>query len=105
MATSAVVVLTTASSLSEARRITSALLDQKFAACVSIMGLTESHYVWKGKKEKIREHLLIIKTRKNLFPKLEKAIRKIHSYECPEILALPVSAGSEKYLDWIRKSV
>ena len=101
MATHAVVVLTTAPSLTEARRITSALLDQKLAACVSILGLAESHYVWKGKKEKSREYLLLIKTRKEHFSKVDQAICEIHSYECPEILALPVSAGSKKYLEWL----
>ena len=74
MATSAVVVLTTASSLAEARRIVSSLLDQKLAACISITALVESHYVWKGKKEKSREYLLVIKTRKALFSKLEKSL-------------------------------
>jgi len=105
VATAAVVVLTTASSLTEARQIASILLDHKLAACISITGSVESHYVWKGKKEKNREHLLVIKTRKTLFPKLEKAIREAHSYECPEILAVPVSAGSKKYLQWLYNSV
>lgn len=102
---SAVVILTTASSLAEARRVTSVLLDQKLAACISITGLSESHYIWKGKKEKSREHLLIIKTRRTLFSKVEQAIRKAHSYECPEIIALPVSAASKKYLEWLNSSV
>jgi len=105
VATSAVVVWTTAASLPEARRISSIVLNQKLAACVSISSPIESHYVWKGKREKSREYLLLIKTRRTLFFQLEKAIRKVHSYECPEIIALPVSAGSKKYLTWIEKSV
>jgi len=105
VAISAVVVLTTASSLREARRIASILLNQKLAACISISAPTESHYVWQGKKEKSREYLLMIKTRQMLFSKVERAIRKAHSYECPEIIALPVSAGSKPYLEWINKSV
>ncbi|MBP9865447.1 MAG: divalent-cation tolerance protein CutA [Candidatus Omnitrophica bacterium] len=102
---SAVVVLTTASSLREARRIASILLNEKLAACISISAPTESHYVWQGKKEKSREYLLMIKTRRTLFPQAEQAIRQAHSYECPEILALPVSAGSKPYLEWLYNSV
>jgi periplasmic divalent cation tolerance protein len=103
--TSAVVVLTTAPSLAEARLIASALLNQKLAACVSVSSAIESHYVWKGKKEKQREYLLLIKTRRPLFLKAAQAIRKVHSYECPEIIALPVSAGSKPYLEWLKNSV
>lgn len=101
----AIVCWTTASNLPEARRISSALLDQKLAACISISAPVESHYVWKGKKEKSREYLLMIKTRRSFFRKVEQAILKEHSYECPEIIALPVSAGSRSYLKWLNDSL
>ncbi len=99
-----VVVLTTVPKLSTAHSIIRILLKEKLAACVTVSSPVSSHYVWKGKKEQSREYVLMIKTRRKLFSKLEKTLRKIHPYEVPEILALPVTAGSRKYLDWIASS-
>jgi len=101
---SLIVVWTSVSGLSEARRISSYLLREKLAACVSITGSVESHYIWKGKKQRGPERLLMIKTRKALFSKLKKGLRKVHSYDCPEILALPVVAANPPYADWIHQS-
>lgn len=64
----------------------------------------ESVYTWKGKTEVAREALLIAKSKKNLFSKIEKAVKGLHSYECPEIIALPIVDGSKEYLKWIEES-
>ena len=64
----------------------------------------ESHYLWKGKKESSREILLLIKTRKSSYVGLERLIKRLHSYETPEIIALPVVRGSQKYLKWIAQN-
>ena len=99
-----VVVLTTVPKLSQARAIIRTLLKNRLAACITLSSPVSSHYVWKGKKEQSREYVLMIKTRRALFSKLEKVLHKIHPYEVPEILALPVTAGSRKYLDWLKLS-
>lgn len=96
-------VLSTAPSWKEARRLSSLLLGKRLAACVNISPLSESHYWWKGKKERVREVLLLIKTRRPLFKKLEKALSGNHPYSVPEIIALPVTGGSKKYLNWIAR--
>ena len=99
------VVLTTTPSLRESRRISRILLEEKLAACVTVSGPVASAYHWKGKICQSREYVLMIKTFRKLFPQVEKTIRKIHSYEIPEILALSVAAGSRAYLEWILKAV
>ncbi|MBI3313545.1 MAG: divalent-cation tolerance protein CutA [Candidatus Omnitrophica bacterium] len=96
-------ILSTVPNLKEARSLASVLLEKKLAACVNISPGVESHYRWKGKKEKSREVMLFIKTREALFGKLEKTLRENHSYEVPEIIALPIQRGSKKYLNWLAK--
>ena len=70
---------------------------------MNILPGLESHYRWEGKKEKTAEVLLVIKTRRSLFGKVEKAIGRAHSYSVPEILALPIVKGSRKYLAWLAR--
>jgi periplasmic divalent cation tolerance protein len=102
----AIVVLVTCASSAEARRIATSLVKMRLAACGSISGAkVDSIYRWKGKVEKAREVLLILKSMRKAFPKLEREIRRMHSYEVPEIIALPIAAGSGAYLDWIRECV
>jgi periplasmic divalent cation tolerance protein len=96
-------VLSTVPSLKEARRLASFLLEKRLTACVNISPLSESHYWWKGKKERAREFLLLIKTRETLFKKLEKELRENHSYSVPEIITLSITGGSKKYLNWIAR--
>jgi periplasmic divalent cation tolerance protein len=103
--TDKIVVLVTCGSAAEARRIARKLVEGKRAACVNILSApVESVYRWRGKVESAREFLLVIKTRKREFAGLQRAILELHSYDVPEILALPVAAGSASYLKWIDES-
>ena len=98
-------ILSTAASLQQARRLAALLLTRKLAACINILPGLESHYRWKGKKEKAGEVLLLIKSRASVFARLEKTLRENHSYAVPEIIALPIQKGSPKYLKWIQQEV
>ena len=95
------VVLVTAPDMALARLLAKAALEAKLAACANIVPAVESHYWWKGKLESSDEVLLIFKTRQQLLPKLERAVREIHPYDTPEFVALPLTAGSRKYLAWL----
>lgn len=96
------VVLVTCGSLAEARRIARQVVDSRLAACVSILlGPVESVYRWKGSVERAREVLLMIKTTQDRLAALEEKILKLHSYDTPEIIALPVVAGLPDYLHWV----
>jgi periplasmic divalent cation tolerance protein len=95
-----VVVFVTVGSADEGDRVAQALVEERIAACVSRLPGIRSVYRWEDKVEQSAEELLVIKTRKALFPALEKRVRELHSYAVPEIIALPVVAGSEPYLKW-----
>ena len=97
-----VVVLCTFPDLEQARQIGAALVERQVAACVNLLPGVESIYRWEGKVERAGEVLALIKTTR--YPDLEAAIRELHPYEVPEILALPVAAGSEGYLKWLADS-
>lgn len=97
-------VLVTAKDKTEAGRIGEELISRKLAACVNIVSPVTSLFRWDNKLDRADEVLLIIKTRKALFKRLEKAVKSLHSYEVPEIIALPIIAGSKPYLDWIKSS-
>ena len=104
--TDKVLVLVTCGSRKEARKIARALVRQRLAACVSEIGVpVASTYRWKGKIESANEFLLLIKTTKKRFAAVRDAVRELHSYEVPEIIALPIAAGSRDYLGWIADSV
>jgi len=96
-------VSTTVEEGAQAEKIARALVEKRLAACVQVVGPVESTYWWKGKIEKATEWLLLIKTRRELYPQLEQAIKQLHPYETPEIVALPITQGSKEYLDWIGK--
>ena len=95
-------VTTTASTKEEAAMIATALLEQRLAACVQVVGPIESRYWWNGKIEQSGEWLCIIKTIRGRYPAVESTIRANHSYEVPEIVACPIEGGSEPYLKWLR---
>jgi periplasmic divalent cation tolerance protein len=100
------VVLVTCGSAAEARRIAQAVVKKRLAACVNIVTApVESIYRWKGKVEKSRERLLIIKSSKARLQALEREVLWLHSYETPEFIALPIANGSSKYLSWITRSL
>ena len=92
---------TTTETKEQAEKIAQYLVEQKLAACVQITGPIESTYRWEEKVETANEWLCLIKTRGNLFDKVEAAIKRMHSYETPEIIAVPIAKGSKEYLNWL----
>jgi periplasmic divalent cation tolerance protein len=101
-----IIVLVTCGSRKKARRIARSVVEARLAACVNVLQApVESIYRWKGKVETAREFLLVIKTTRKRFAALEAEVRRLHSYDVPEIIALPIEQGSKAYLAWIDDSV
>ena len=98
-------VLTTAGSQEEARKIAHTLVEQRLAACVNIVPRIESIYRWQGKVESAAEWLLLVKTTGRRSERVRAAISELHSYELPECICLSIEDGSAAYLDWIAQSV
>jgi periplasmic divalent cation tolerance protein len=98
-------VLSTAGSEEEARKIARHLVEQRLAACVNIVPRIESIYRWQEKVESSQEWLLLIKTTQEKFSEVRDAIRELHPYELPECIALNIDDSSAAYLDWIDQSV
>lgn len=98
-------ILCTTGSDAQAEEIARALVDAKLAACVHIVGTVCSVYRWEGKVVREEEKQLWIKTRKDLYPAVETMIRELHSYDVPEILAVPIERGLEPYLQWLDESL
>lgn len=96
-----VLVLTTCGSTQEASRLAQQLVEKRLAACVNILPGIRSLYRWKGRAETGREILLFIKTRQEKLSALWQSLRRLHSYEVPEYLVLPVSHGERRYLEWL----
>jgi len=94
-------VLVTAGSEKEADKIAQTLVKEKLAACVNIIPKIKSYFNWRKKFYKEKETLLLIKTKPILFEKLKSRVLKLHSYETPEIILLPIEKGFKNYLDWI----
>lgn len=103
--TDKVIIFVTAASRRECKKIARHLVETKLAACVNVSQPIESIYRWEGKIADEREFLLIIKSTGELFPEIEAEISKIHSYQTPEIICLPVIEGSRNYLQWVSDSV
>ena len=102
--TDKLVVLVTCSNATEARRIARSVVDARLAACVNILpGAVTSIYRWKGKVESARERMLLIKTSRKRLGKLQAAVEKLHSYDVPEFIALPIVEGSPSYLAWLEE--
>ncbi len=99
--TDALVVLVTAPSTDEAARIARALVEERLAACGSVVPGLRSIYRWEGKVEEESEALLLVKTTRERFPVLRDRVLALHPYQVPEVLALPVEAGSDRYLAWL----
>ncbi|MBN1380226.1 MAG: divalent-cation tolerance protein CutA [Deltaproteobacteria bacterium] len=96
-----VIITTTTDQRKDAEKIARILIEKKLAACVQIAGPVTSIYPWKGKIETADEWQCVIKSRADLFGQIEAAIKSIHPYETPEIIAVPVDNGSKDYLDWM----
>ena len=95
----------TAANGEEAARLADLLIGAHLAACVQILPEMESVYRWEGKIERQAETLLLAKTMRSKFDELEREVRALHSYQTPEIIAVPIVAGSRSYLDWLLESI
>ena len=98
-------VMTTVKVRADADRIAKKIVDEKLAACVNVVPSISSTYRWKGKIERSRETLLLIKTSGEKLDKLVERIEELHSYEVPEIIALPIERGLPEYLKWLKESL
>jgi periplasmic divalent cation tolerance protein len=98
------IMLTTAGSQEEARKIAHALVERRLAACVNIVPQIESVYRWQGNVETATEWLLVIKTQADFFERVRDAVKQLHSYDVPECVMLEVTAGSNEYLNWIAEN-
>ncbi len=101
--TDKIVVLSTCESEEQASSIARHLVEKRLAACVNIVPGARSIYRWKGAVEEASEWVLLIKSRRELFPQLRAELEKMHSYEVPEAIALPIVDGSEAYLEWLER--
>ena len=101
---SCVVVLATAPDMKTARRLARAALHARLVACANLLPKIESHYWWQGKLESGAESLILFKTTRAKLAALEKLILARHPYDTPEFIALPVTAGNQRYLDWLAAS-
>jgi periplasmic divalent cation tolerance protein len=99
------IILMTTCALADASPIARALVESGTAACVNIVENARSVYRWKGEISEDGEAMLVIKSRRDLFPALSAELRRVHSYEVPELIALPVVEGLEAYLGWIDESL
>jgi periplasmic divalent cation tolerance protein len=99
------IVLTTAGSEKEARKIARQLVERRLAACVNILPPVASIYRWQGNVEEAQEWLLVVKTTAAAFGQVREAIAELHSYDLPECICLPIEDGSPSYLEWIAESV
>ncbi|MBU1726853.1 MAG: divalent-cation tolerance protein CutA [Candidatus Omnitrophica bacterium] len=100
-----IVIFITASNKKEADKIASALIEKKLAACVNIVEKIESVFWWQAKVDRSNEMLMVVKSKKSKFNKILKLVKSLHSYQVPEIIALPIVAGEKSYLSWIDDSV
>ena len=100
------IVLVTCSTVTEARRIARTVVSKRLAACVNLgLSPVESLYTWKGRVERAREYLLVMKTTAKCLAKLEREVKRLHSYDVPEFIALKGTEGAASYLAWLSSSV
>ncbi|MCA9408358.1 MAG: divalent-cation tolerance protein CutA [Candidatus Omnitrophica bacterium] len=100
-----IVILITAKDQDEGQRISTGLLEDKLVACCNIIPKVQSFFWWDNKIDASEEVLLVIKTKKDLWEKVQNKVKQLHSYQTPEIIALPIVEGSLEYLNWIKDSV
>lgn len=99
-----ILVLSTCPGSISSKKIAQELVTEKLAACVNVIPGVQSFFSWVGKVDTANEYMLVIKTTRECYPALEKKIKKIHPYELPEIIAVPIDTGFAGYLDWITKN-
>jgi periplasmic divalent cation tolerance protein len=99
--TDKIIVLTTCAGEEDSHRLARSLVDTRLAACVNIVPRARSIYRWKGAVEEAEEWLLLIKSSRELYPELERRLAQAHSYETPEVIAIPIVDGSMPYLQWL----
>ena len=100
-----ILVFMTSAKKGEARRIVHTLLQKRLIACANICGPVESHYWWQGRIEEAKEFLVLMKSKQKLFAKLAETVKEMHSYEVPEILAVPIVEGFRPYLEWLNANL
>jgi periplasmic divalent cation tolerance protein len=99
------IALVTCPTLGLARKIARAVVQKRLAACVNVaLSPLESFYTWKGKLESAREHLLLIKTTTARLPQLQREVKRLHTYDVPEFIAVPITEGSAEYLSWLSEA-
>ena len=98
------IVLVTCASIAEARRVGRSAVEKKLAACANIVKGVESIYRWKGRVERAREVLVVMKTTVRRLRELEREVNRVHSYNVPEFIVLPIVAGSREYLKWVKEN-
>jgi periplasmic divalent cation tolerance protein len=103
--TGAIVITTTAGTRADAEQIAAKLVGEQLAACVQVSGPIESTFPWEGKQQTSTEWLVTIKTLATKFTAVERAILEVHPYELPEIIAVPIVAAHEGYLEWLTQSL
>lgn len=99
-----IVIFVTTKDKKQAVQISHGLLGQKLIACANIINGVQSIFRWQGKIDSSKEALLVLKTKRSLFKKVEARVKALHSYQTPEIIALPIVSGSQDYLNWIDSS-
>jgi periplasmic divalent cation tolerance protein len=100
-----IIVLTTTPSREEAEKIAKTLLEEKLIACANIIGPAYSLFWWQGKIDTAQEHLILMKTRRDLFGKVSERVKTLHSYQVPEVIATRIIEGSKDYLKWLDESL
>ena len=100
-----ILIVVTVSSKEEAEKIATALLKKKLIACANIFGPVASHFWWQSKIDKAEEYVMFMKTKRELFKQVASNVKQLHSYEVPEIIALPIIEGFKPYLEWIDNSL
>lgn len=98
-------VTTTTETKEDAQKIAHSIVAKRLAGCVQVIGPITSIYRWKNKIEEANEWLCIIKSKESLYAELEKTIQKVHPYEVPEIISVPIGSGSNHYLEWLEKEI
>ena len=98
-------VMVTASSREEAEKIATTLLERKLIACANILGPVSSRFWWQGKIDSAEEYMIFMKTKRELFDQVADNVKQLHSYEVPEIIALPIVEGAKPYLEWINSNL